>query len=128
MIVQRRTVLHIDDDAMVSRVVSKILTKAGYYVVSVHSALDGLRKIPSIRPDIIVLDLNMAGMSGLVFLRQISTPEGKTSVPTIVFTAFSDMADETATQLAAAVLRKPNDLEILPAEIERVLSAKTEHE
>jgi CheY-like chemotaxis protein len=121
MILERKTVMHVDDDAMVSRVVASLLTKAGYYVVTVDSAMEGLRKLSSVQPHVIVLDLNMAGMSGLTFLRQIATPEGKTKVPTIVFTAFSEMTDETATQLAAAVLRKPIDLEKLPETIARLI-------
>lgn len=120
---QKRVIMHIDDDARVAGIVSKFLTRAGYRVMTVHSADDGLRKISVYRPDLIVLDLNMPGMNGLSFLRRIATPEGKTRVPVVVFTAFSDMQDETATQLAAGVLTKPNDLDKLPEMIEKVLSA-----
>ena len=114
--------LVIDDDLAVRSSLQLLFKQVGYSVVTAHSAIEGLRKIPSAMPDVIVLDLNMAGMNGLTFLRQIATPDGKTKVPTIVFTAYSDMSDDpTATQLAAAVLRKPIDLERLPAEIARIL-------
>jgi len=121
---QKYVILHVDDDAHVSGIVNRYLTKTGYRVLTVHSAEEGIRKLPVYRPDLIILDLNMPGMNGLTFLRQIVTPEGVTKVPVIVFTAFSEMQDETATQLAACVLMKPNDLDKIPETIERVLAAR----
>jgi len=122
MVVQRKTILHVEDDARVAGIVAKILTKAGFHVVTVHSAEEGLRKIPQVRPDLIITDLRMPGMGGLTLLRQLATPEGKTRVPVLVFTAFEDMVDDTISRLAKGVLLKPNDLEKLPAAAAKILA------
>jgi len=122
MVVQRKTVLHVEDDARVSGIVAKVLAKAGFHVVTVHSAEEGLRRISQTRPDLIITDLRMPGMGGLTLLRQLATPQGTTRVPVIVFTAFEDMVDDTISRLAKGVFVKPNDLEKLPAAVAKILA------
>ncbi len=80
-------VLVVDDDREIREVTAEILTAAGY---SVQTACDGrqaLELLRSIRPALILLDLNMPNLDGAEFRQhQRSDPE-LNQIPTVVVSA-----------------------------------------
>ncbi len=64
------TILVIDDDAGLRKSLTLILSDAGYEVLTAESGEDGLRVAEGERPDIILCDVRMPGMSGMQFLEQ----------------------------------------------------------
>ncbi len=121
MLIQRKTVLHVEDDAGVARAVEQLLRNSGYSVTTAYNAREGLRRMKMRRPDIVVVDMKMPGMSGGSFVRQIANPDGTTKVPVIIFTAFDNLVEDDVRSLASAVLTKPADINLLPDAIEAVL-------
>ena len=81
------TVLMIDDDANLTRLLSESLEGAGYRVLTAANGLDGLRELYSGRPDIVVLDVMMPRMDGWETLKRIRE---MSDVPVIVLTARDD--------------------------------------
>lgn len=55
----------VDDEPQIRRVMKTALTAEGYTVVDARSAMDALEKLRQERLDLVLLDVNMPGMSGL---------------------------------------------------------------
>jgi two-component system KDP operon response regulator KdpE len=58
-------ILVVDDEPQIRRVMKTALTAEGYTVVDAKTALDGLEKLRQERFDLVLLDVNIPGMSGL---------------------------------------------------------------
>ena len=86
-----RLILVVDDDAENLKLVSKTLQFQGYLTSEASSGEEALELLKSITPDLILLDINMAGISGLDTLRHVRQLEHYVSV--IFVTARSESAD-----------------------------------
>ncbi len=89
-----KSVLVVDDKEMMRDSVGSTLTRAGF---SVRTAVDGrsaLKEIASKRPDVVVTDLNMPGMTGVDLTAEIRDIDDE--LPVILMTAFGTV--ETAVQ------------------------------
>jgi len=62
-------VLSVDDDPCVSRVIQLKLENAGYRVEKATTAEEAIVKIKALRPDVIITDVKMPGMSGIDLCR-----------------------------------------------------------
>ena len=69
-------VLVVDDDAVARQVVTTILSAQGYEVMVRTEALGTMAVIVRERPDIVVLDVNMPGLSGDALARLVSSKAG----------------------------------------------------
>lgn len=58
------TVLLVDDDPQMTRITRRVVTKAGFKVHVSNRAFGVLNLIAEMMPDIVVLDMNMPGLSG----------------------------------------------------------------
>ena len=85
-------VLVIDDQPMNVRLVSLLLTSAGYTVALAMSGAEGLMLARSLRPDVVLLDMLMPGMDGFQVLAAIRADDGGETVPVILLTADNDRA------------------------------------
>lgn len=83
-------VMLIDDQNLVRQGVRSLLELAENIEVVAEAVdgQDGLNKIPEVRPDVILLDMRMPGMSGLDVLRSLN--EAEYFPPTIILTTFDD--------------------------------------
>lgn len=78
------TVLLIDDDAELTRLVGDYLTREGFTVATSSDGTKALGRIIETRADIVVLDVMMPGPDGLEVLRRI---RAETAVPVLMLTA-----------------------------------------
>jgi CheY-like chemotaxis protein len=62
-------ILVIDDDPQMRRVVSRILTEAGYSVIEAGDGREGLQQLSGFDPAVIVTDILMPEMEGVEFVR-----------------------------------------------------------
>ena len=121
-------ILIVDDDEIVAQLASKILFDAGYacgWVPDGERALDLLRWR---RPDLLLLDQDMPGLTGAQVLRSLRSSAETYDLPVIMFTGITGKADENAAfhNGAQAYLRKPFDLEILLQQVREVLTPRAE--
>ena len=115
-------ILIIDDETLLARSLSRSLSQRGHECTVTATAEDGLNLIRKARPDVILLDMQLPGISGLEALKQIA--EFDSSIVVIIVTAYGTVATATeAMQLGASdFLRKPLDLGEVSLTIERALT------
>ena len=109
---ERRTILVVEDDADLLSMVQMVLEREGYEVESAVDGLAALQKVRRVRPDLVVLDLNMPRMGGEDFLYAWRAGVEAPGVPVIVISATSQ-ALRPQDLGVAAVLPKPFNLDTL---------------
>jgi DNA-binding response OmpR family regulator len=91
--VEMATVLLIDDDAELTRLVGDYLLQEGFEVATASDGTKALGRIIESRADVVVLDIMMPGPDGLEVLRRI---RAETSVPVLMLSARGDEGDRIA--------------------------------
>ncbi|HPY84999.1 MAG TPA: response regulator transcription factor [Ruminococcus flavefaciens] len=106
-------ILIIDDDAHINDIVSKALKAEGYSITSAYSGTEALLLLSHNKPDLILLDLMLPGLSGEELLPQIK------DIPVIVVSAKADVTDKVELLVggAADYITKPFDMKELLARI-----------
>ena len=106
-------ILIIDDDAHINDIVSKALQAEGYEVSKAYSGTEALLLLSQSKPDLILLDLMLPGLSGEELLPQIK------DIPVIVVSAKTDVTDKVELLIGGAVdyITKPFHMEELLARI-----------
>jgi CheY-like chemotaxis protein len=108
-------ILVIDDDSDIREVVGEALQFAGYEVSTARDGREGLHGARSFRPDLILLDLMMPGMSGWEFRAAQLRDPVLARIPVVVVTALGRDPDIKV----SAVLSKPFRLDDLLAQVRR---------
>ena len=118
----RPTVLCIDDDSRMLEFYQAVLEPQGYRVQGRTDGLQGLALAQQDRPDVILLDVMLAGLSGFDICRKVRADDWLRTIPIILITGMEQSAVGTTGQEAGAdlVLRKPADPASLLAAIQRV--------
>jgi CheY-like chemotaxis protein len=104
----RRPRILVVDDVEEDRVyLSAILSKAGYEVRSVSDAEEGLKEARQGRPALVVMDVQLPGISGLEATRRLKMDPLTARMPVIVVSAHDLNRKESREANYDAVLRKP---------------------
>lgn len=90
----RKKILVIDDEPDLVELVSYNLKKEGFHVSVAPNGEDGLEKIRKGSYDLLVLDLMLPGIQGVELCRMVRSNPKTESLPIIMLTARSDMADK----------------------------------
>jgi CheY-like chemotaxis protein len=98
------TILIVEDDADVRRMLRTALVLAGYGVIEAGDGLDALRVLDANPPHAVILDLGLPMMSGQAVLQEIAAHAHTRHIPVIVVTGQPGDHQELD---AACVLRKP---------------------
>ena len=116
----------VDDDDSIRWVMEKAVTKAGFETRSFPSGTELPELLAKERPDVIVTDIRMPGLSGLELLDAIrqQVPE----VPVIIMTAHSDLESAVASYQGGAFeyLPKPFDVDEAVTLIQRAIDHRAE--
>lgn len=86
-------VLIVDDVEINRFVLSKIITDMGYQPILAESAIQALKLMERIMPDLILLDVSMPEMDGYEFCRLIKKDVEKRQIPVIFISACNDAQD-----------------------------------
>ena len=87
-------VLLADDEPDIVEVMAKKVNEDGYEVVIAYNGEDAWHKIQSELPDVILLDINMPGMTGFDVLRALrQNPPSAKWVPVIIISARTELND-----------------------------------
>lgn len=83
-------VLIIDDNLNNLKVISDLLSEAGYKIYSAKNGESGIQKAERTRPDLILLDLRMPGIDGFETCRRLKALDTTKEIPIIFLTAMSN--------------------------------------
>jgi CheY-like chemotaxis protein len=103
-------VLLVDDEEVTRYLVRQLLPRGVYDVREARTGPEGLTQLANERPDIVVLDLKMPGMTGFELLDRISADTSLDPVPAIVLTSAILTAGERQQLRRAARIMSKSDL------------------
>ena len=131
---QRRTprrpkLLVVDDTPQNIKVLEAVLAPRGYAVVAASSGAEGLRKVATEAPDLVLLDVVMPGMSGYEVCRQLRADPATAFLPVVMITASGDQERLQAVEAGADdFVQKPFNQAELLARISSLLRIKAYHD
>ncbi len=115
------TVLVIDDEPTARDMISRMLVKDGYRVITAANGPEGLRIAADVTPDVITLDIMMPGMDGWAVLSKLKANPALAAIPVVVATIIDDR-NLSVSLGAAGYITKPIDREHLYEVLRRVRS------
>ena len=118
-----RTVLVVDDDRVLARMVSERLQQERIATLTAHDLFEALRIVTTRRVDAIILDLHMPTGNGDELVRQLKELRRTSAIPVIILTGSAE-AEDGARLLelgADAFMQKPPDFERLLARLQRLM-------
>ena len=120
-----KNVLVIDDDEKICWAFQQFLDGEGYNPSIANNAEEGLQRIAADKPDVVLLDVNLPGMSGLEALAEIKTHHPLVIV--VIITAYDDVETtiEAMRLHAFDFVPKPIDLEVVKSVLERAFTTQS---
>lgn len=108
-----KSIMIVDDDITIGNMLEELLTKEGFRVIRAYSGTEALLCLSAQKPDLILLDLMLPGLTGEEALPQMQ------GIPVIVVSAKTDIMDKVdlLTGGAADYITKPFDTRELLARI-----------
>ena len=119
------TILVVDDEPQIRRVLRTTLTAEGYTIVEARDGTEAFEKVRNVKPDLILLDMNMPGLDGLQTCREIRS---SSQVPIIMLTVRSAEKDKVRALDAGAddYVVKPFGIQELLARVRALLRRAAE--
>ncbi len=121
-------ILIVDDDPRVlDLLVVALGLEQGYKVEAAQDGYDGLIKVGTFRPHLLILDLRMPGLDGFQVCRRVKANPATHSTKILAITAYAEgNARERILEVGAdGFLQKPFQLAALQAEVARLVGAQT---
>ncbi len=116
----------IDDDQQLLKMVGLMLERGGHNVTLFSDPAEGLTQVKEDKPDLLVLDVMMPGLSGHDVARDIRETEGVENLPILVLTARSQEIDRTTAIQSGAddYMSKPVTSQELMERVDKLLAKK----
>lgn len=117
------TILVIDDDLALQTVLDIALREAGYEVVLASDGEEGIQKMRTAQPNLVISDIMMPHLDGVETFQRIKEQLQDNGIPIFVMTAlnrkpwFADLEAE-----GAVIIQKPFDIDQLISWIDDMLS------
>lgn len=120
------TVLLVDDEDQLRRVMKDLLEREGYRVAEAANGIEALDQVDRHAPDIIVLDLNLPGLDGYGVLSHLRSRPATSKIPVVVLTARGDEDNEVRVLELGAddFLSKPFRARALSARLKTILGRR----
>ncbi len=104
-----KTILIVDDSAMIRRIVSQILQEYGHRTVVAENGQKGYEQAVTLQPDLIIMDIEMPVMGGIAATERLKADTRTARIPVIFFTSLGGEEDIQQARNAggAGFLNKP---------------------
>jgi CheY-like chemotaxis protein len=120
----KKTILIVDDNEDVVITYRAVLDRMGFNVSQVSDGRDCMRMIEELKPDLVLLDVRLPGLSGTEVCRQVKDTSQTKDIPIVAMTA--SMSAETREKMEAVgadeFLLKPIDVSDLNRVVRKYLS------
>ena len=117
-----KPILIVDDNVDILEMLAEVLVMKGYQVITCNRSCNAMGKIKNHHPQLIILDIQMPGLTGRDLVLQLKEYDEK--IPVIVLSAKIGMKDDIEFKLSKNVkvfLAKPCDLNEVIATVKRLL-------
>ena len=104
-----KTILYVEDNEMNRKIVRDLLKRTKYQLVEAFDGEAGVAKALEIRPDLILMDIQLPKISGMEATRRLRAVAATATTPIIAITSFALSGDEQKAKEAGATayLAKP---------------------
>jgi len=119
-----RKVLVVDDDPVVGKSFSRVLSGKGYAVITASNGQEALNKLDAEDYDVVFTDIKMPGMSGLDMAEQLK--QRRPWLPVVIVTGYGSPDNEARAEAAgvSSFLRKPLSPEMIEDSAQKAWSEK----
>jgi DNA-binding response OmpR family regulator len=113
-----------DDDEIIGEIARDALIAAGHGAGLVPDGAEALAVIKARRPDLVVLDCNMPGLSGVLLVQELRKIPALADLPVLMLTGRQGQRDEEIARFAGAddYMKKPFDPDELVFRVEQLLA------
>ncbi len=121
-----KKILLADDEEDILTLTASRLKKKGYTVITAVDGKEALEKIKSEKPDLVLLDYKMPGLTGIDVCHQLKADPALDKIPVVLFTASSESVKTPDLQDKAGYddyLVKPFEAVELFEKIEKLIGA-----
>lgn len=88
------TILHVEDNEDNRKVVRDLFEFKGYRVVEALNGEDGVRKAGAVKPDLILMDIQLPKMNGYEATRAIKSDPALKNIPILIITSYAFSGDD----------------------------------
>ena len=119
------TVLYVEDNFENRVLIRRILQAEGYIVLEAGSASEAISTVRELKPDIILMDINMPDMDGYTLTAKIKSIPHLQSVPVVALTANVMKGDRERSFQAGCdgYIQKPVDVDSFPIQVASYLKS-----
>ena len=120
---KRGTILYVEDNSDNRMLIRRVLNSEGYVVHEASNAQEALNALKTLRPDLILMDINMPDMDGYTLTAHIRALPNLGLIPIVALTANVMRGDRERSLEAGCdgYIQKPVDIDTLTQQIERFL-------
>ena len=120
----RKKILYIEDNEQNLYLVSFLLAKHGYDVLSARDGQAGIAEAANNKPDLILLDIQLPSMDGYAVARSLRSNHDLSDVPIVAVTSYAMVGDREKAMESGCTgyIEKPIDPDTFVAQVERYLS------
>lgn len=117
---EKKRILIVDDEPDFSAIVKHNLEKEGFEVELAYDGVEGLEKIKDHAPDLVLLDVMMAGIDGYEVCRELKENPKHADIPVIMLTAVADHVASTRYTHHDGKSMEAEDYLPKPASVDRI--------
>lgn len=123
-----KKILLVEDNEVNRELVRDMLEGKGFQVFEAENGLEALHMLGPTAPDLVLLDIQMPVLDGMSMVKQLRERPDYAALPVVALTAYAMVGDRERVMAAgfSGYVTKPIDRQVLLAEIESQLAAKTE--
>ena len=118
-----KIILHIEDNFDNRLLVRRILLASGYQVIEAQNADEARKTLVDLKPDLILMDINMPDMDGYTLTHELKNQPGLENIPIVAITANVMKGDRERTLKAGCdgYIEKPIDVDHFVEQVEEYL-------
>jgi DNA-binding response OmpR family regulator len=115
-----------DDDEIIGEIARDALMDSGHGVGLIADGAEALRLVKARTPDLLILDCNMPGLSGVLVLRELRNTPALCDLPVMMLTGRRSEQDVELAMFAGAdaYVKKPFDPDELVFKVEELLARR----
>lgn len=121
----RGTILYVEDDPNNRTLIRRILGAEGFTVHEAANAESALETLKTLKPDLILMDINLPRVDGYTLTAQIRALPGFHNIPILALTANVLIGDRERSLKAGCdgYIQKPIDIDTIAAQVQRFIKS-----